>query len=563
MPSAIESTVTAVKTACVARLAAMAMVAMVAMSVSVSGCANLPQHVHRPVTTAYSQPERTPLGGLVQARRGTSRSTSGFALLDGVESAYTARMALIAAARQTLDLQYYAVHADGTTEQMLQALRDAARRGVRVRILLDDFNTSGRNAQVLRLGFEPQVELRLFNPLMGSRASMLSRIISSLGNLQRLQQRMHNKLFIADNAMGITGGRNLGDSYFGFGVASNFVDLDVLAAGSVVRDMSRSFDQYWNNPQAYPVQSLTTLAQLDALKDDASTLSQNPASAQKSVAPSGMAELALTAADTVVPDMTVTSAFADVPLNLQRLTLTWAPATLMVDKADKISADQDDEPDAQDTLIDGVLQLMDTARKDLLIVSPYFVPGERMLRAFAVIRARGVRVRVLTNSLASTDAPIAHAGYARYRERLLAMGVELFEMRSTPSGGLGIFGSSGNSRLSGSTLGSSRASLHSKALVVDSRLAVIGSMNLDLRSQLQNTEVALVIRSAAMAAAITGHIERTLGSGAYRLELGKRGLVWRSPDQANFPDDTDEPGVTVGLNLLVRVLGPLAPEEML
>ncbi|MDO8280410.1 MAG: phospholipase D-like domain-containing protein, partial [Burkholderiaceae bacterium] len=325
MPRTIETTVTAVRMACIGRMTTLA---VMALSVWASGCGSLPEHVYRPVTTAYPQPERTPLGSLVLARRGATRSSSGFALLDSVEPAYTARMALIAAARHTLDLQYYAIHADGTTEQMLQALRDAARRGVRVRILLDDFNTSGRNAQVLRLGFEPQVELRLFNPLAGSRASMLGRIVGSLGSLQRMQQRMHNKLFIADNAMGITGGRNLGDSYFGFGQASNFVDLDVLAAGSIVRDMSRSFDQYWNNSRAYPVQSLTTLAQLDALIGDASTSLQDSTSAPMFAPPASGAEITPMEADTVVPDMQATPAFADVPLNLQRLNLIWAPAVL-------------------------------------------------------------------------------------------------------------------------------------------------------------------------------------------------------------------------------------------
>ncbi|MDO8277168.1 MAG: phospholipase D-like domain-containing protein, partial [Burkholderiaceae bacterium] len=236
---------------------------------------------------------------------------------------------------------------------------------------------------------------------------------------------------------------------------------------------------------------------------------------------------------------------------------------LMVDRPDKISASEDDEPDAQDTLIDGVLQLIDSARTDVLIVSPYFVPGERMLKAFADVRARGVRVRVLTNSLASTDAPLAHAGYARYRERLLALGVEMFEMHSTPTVALRIFGSSGSSRLSGSTLGSSRASLHSKALVLDSRLAVIGSMNLDMRSHLQNTEVALVIRSPAVAAAITGQIERALGNSAYRVELSQGRMVWRSPNVASFPDTANEPDVSAGLQLLIELLGPLAPDEML
>ena len=178
-----------------------------------SGCASLPANTGRTSSQAFAEPASTRLGQLVQARRAQAgtRSDSGFYLLDGVEAALSSRLALIEGAQRTLDLQYYAIHADVSTEVLLQRVREAARRGVRVRILLDDFNTVGEDAQVLRLAFEPNVEIRLFNPLPGARGSMLGRIISSLHDVGRMQKRMHNKLFIADNAWGITVGLNLGD----------------------------------------------------------------------------------------------------------------------------------------------------------------------------------------------------------------------------------------------------------------------------------------------------------------------------------------------------------------
>src|SRR5690606_1770433 len=172
----------------------------------------------------------------------------GFMLLSGPQEAYGSRLALVEAAQKTLDLQYYAIHADASSARLLRGVVDAARRGVRVRILLDDFHSTGRNALVMRLAFEPHIEMRMFNPVAGPRNSMLGRLWGSLTDFSRVQQRMHNKLFIADNAMGVTGGRNLGDAYFGQGAGENFVDLDVLAAGPVVAELSRSFDQYWNNP---------------------------------------------------------------------------------------------------------------------------------------------------------------------------------------------------------------------------------------------------------------------------------------------------------------------------
>ena len=203
------------------------------------GCASLPANENRTPSTAFAQPDQTPLGQLAEQRRAQAgtRSDSAFALLDSVEIALTSRIALVDGARRSLDLQYYAIHADASTEVLLGNIREAARRGVRVRILLDDFNSVGEDAQVLRLAFEPNIEVRLFNPIAGPRSSVLARVMTSLHDVNRMQKRMHNKLFIADNAWGITGGRNLGDRYFGSGEKQNFVDLDVLAAGRIVRDM--------------------------------------------------------------------------------------------------------------------------------------------------------------------------------------------------------------------------------------------------------------------------------------------------------------------------------------
>lgn len=543
-----------------------------------SGCASLPANDQRSASTHFTQAEQTPLGQLVQARRAAAgaRSDSAFYLLESVDTAFTSRIALVDGATRSLDLQYYAIHADASTEVILQKLRDAARRGVRVRILLDDFNTVGADAQVLRLAFVPNIEVRLFNPLPGPRNSMLGRIVTSLHDANRMQKRMHNKVFIADNAWGITGGRNLGDRYFGSGDKQNFVDLDVLAAGRIVNDMSGSFDRFWNDPLAYPVERLLSQEDLDRLRKPEPAAPPQPGVAQVVEKP-----LPVNHSPTVLPSVTPVEAVqAERPgMDLRAVPLTWAPATLMVDKPSKVGPG-DDEVDAGDTVIDGLLQLMLQARRDVLIISPYFVPGPRMMAVYEQLRKNGVRVRVLTNSLASNDAPAAHAGYARYREDLLALGVELYEMRSDPEtasellGGSGSGKSGGSSSSGGGWFGSggpggskaatgSRASLHSKAVVIDGRLSVIGSMNLDLRSQIQNSEVALVIRSAALAQQATRQIESTLTSAAYRLERRDGKYFWRAPAGAPFPSEDEEPGASTKLKLLVKVIGPFAPDEML
>ena len=501
----------------------------------------------------------TRLGQLVQARaaRAGTRNDSGFALVGNAELAFPSRMTLIKAAQKTLDIQYYAIFADDTTERMFDALREAAGRGVRIRILLDDFNTSGKNAQVLKLAFEKNFELRLFNPLPGGRESMVLRIVSNLKDVARMQRRMHNKIFVADNAVAITGGRNLGETYFGQSKGTNFVDIDVLAAGRIARDLSRSFDQYWNNPLAYPVQSLMSVKEIEAMKPkpaaiSPSLLSTSPqAAADASGAPPAQALAAGADTPTALPDSA----------NLRLLTWTWAPSVLLVDQPSKIAADADDVAEAQETAVDGLLQLMSQAKTDLLIVSPYFVPGKVMMGQFAELRRRGVRVRVLTNSLASNDAPAAHAGYARYREALLAMGIELYEMRAEQEGTVRSFGS-GVGSTAGSK-GSSRASLHAKVVVMDGRLLVVGSMNLDLRSKLQNSEVAIVIRNRTLSRETTRMIEPALANGAYRVELVDGQLMWRAPQGSGLKDSTTEPDASLTLKLLLKLFGPLAPDEML
>ncbi|SFU99746.1 PLD-like domain-containing protein [Polaromonas sp. YR568] len=544
-----------------------------------AGCASLPSEVERPVSTALANPAETRLGALVAARaaKAGTRNDSGFALVGDAELAFTSRMTLIKAAQRTLDIQYYAIFADDTTERMFEALREAAGRGVRIRILLDDFNTSGKNAQVLKLAFEKNFELRLFNPIPGGRGSLMFRILGNLKDAARMQRRMHNKIFVADNAVAITGGRNLGETYFGQSEGTNFVDIDVLAAGRIARDLSASFDQYWNNPLAYPVQSLMTAEQIDALKlpppgpsknlDDPATLAATTQAAiAKSNADAATSVNSTTTTRTTTSPSGVTTTIAPLPdsADLRLLTWTWAPSVLLVDKPSKIAADADSTEESQDTAVDGLLQLMAQAKGNLLIVSPYFVPGERMMKGFAELRHRGVRVRVLTNSLASNDAPAAHVGYARYRKALLEMGIEIYEMRAEQEGSFSSFGSAALAGGStGGSTGGSRASLHSKVVVMDDRLLVVGSMNLDLRSQLQNSEVAIVIRNRAISAEATKLIEPTLAGGAYRVELEDGQLVWRAPQGSPLKDTRVEPDASWGLKLMLKLIGPFAPDEML
>jgi putative cardiolipin synthase len=560
-------------------------------------CAQLPEQVDRPVSVAIPSPNGTALEALVQQRRKSdgARFESGFLLLGGPPAAYGSRLALIEGAQKTLDLQYYAIHADASTGRLLRGIREAAGRGVRVRILLDDLHSTGRDALVLGLAFVPNIEMRLFNPLAGARGSSFARFFSSIGDASRIQQRMHNKLFLADNVLGVTGGRNLGDAYFGNALKGNYIDVDILAAGPIVQDLSRSFDSYWNNERAYPVQSLVKREELTAIREraeradreladesakalNAPPATQTPTPAEgepKPGAPPTPAQLA--------------RAWDEKPLDLRTARFVWAPAVMLADQPGKIPTDKganqtkapglvvsqpgdranssrraaaleasSDLAAGSDTVVEGLLQLIGQARNDLLIISPYFVPGRDMKQAFASARSRGVRIRILTNSLASNDAPVAHVGYSRHREDLLKVGVELYELRSEQASVSNAFGSGG----SGSP-GESRSMLHSKVLVLDGRLLVVGSMNLDLRSQLQNTEVALLVRSPELSRSASEQIERGMREGSWRVELNDGSLVWRAPEGSGLKDTTTEPDASLTLRLMLKLFGPLAPDQLL
>ncbi|HLS55981.1 MAG TPA: phospholipase D family protein [Zeimonas sp.] len=497
-----------------------------------AACASLPPPPDKPVTSALAQPGATALGAMSAAAAPNTRY-SGFRLLESGEDAFAALAALADRAQRTLDLQYYLMHDDASTRTLLRRVHAAAERGVRVRVLLDDLNTSGADDALLCLTAHPNIELRLYNPFPAGRFSTLTRVLASITDIRRINQRMHSKMFVADNAMAVTGGRNLGDAYFVKSPSSNFVDLDVIAAGPVVRSLSASFDQFWNSDLAYPVHTLVKKEPVCA----------GPVSATALPTPAGPAT-----DPPDVPATGLTEVFRD-----GRLQLSWVPAKVLADEPSKISP-EGEPPDPEEVIADDVIGLTRAARREVILISPYFVPGERGAAMFRDLRARGVRVRVLTNSLAATDAPIVHVGYARYRAELLAEGVELHELRNRlgrPRSRLGSFGSS-------------QASLHAKAMVVDRRILLVGSMNMDPRSELHNTELALVLRSQALSAQVVRLFEDVAASSSYRVEAmadGRLRWVGEAPDVPTV--EGSEPDAGIALKLLLKLLSPLAPDELL
>lgn len=523
-----------------ARFAGMA---ALAAGMALSGCASLPSGFDKPASTSLAPAvlADSRLLRTVAASR-PAPDASGFRLLPSGTDAFNTRVALARRAQHSLDVQYYLVHDDETGRALLRELQNAAARGVRVRLLIDDIATQTQDQTLLRLARQTNIEVRLFNPFAWGRSSLATRILSSLGDLKRVNHRMHNKSFIADNCMAITGGRNIGDEYFMHGSASNFIDLDVFAAGAIVGDLSDVFDRYWNSSYTYPVATLVRFDQ--ALADKAAQM-------MAAGAPATMLDAdGLVARDEPVapgsPSLTQ-------EIDAGRLRLEWAPARVVADDPSKVAGVSDT---TVGTTASGMLMsLMQGAQSEVTVVSPYFVPGKPGMALMRALHARGVRMAVLTNSLAATDAPLVHIGYAHYRPEMLALGVHLYEL--SPTGGQ----RTGKARV----FGSSRAKLHAKTAIIDRQSLFVGSINLDARSARENTEQGLIIQSPALAGEVLQMLTDDHGESAFRLQLGAdhHSIEWVGTDNGVETIFHDEPDASLWLRFGLWLLAPVAPEQLL
>jgi putative cardiolipin synthase len=496
---------------------------LLVLMLAISGCATLPKHVQKIPTVALPNPATTSLGRIVAGGE-VGRNLSGIRLLVSGEEALADLIALADHAERTLDVQYYIIHEDDSARILLQHVRLAADRGVRVRVLVDDLNTVGEDRRFMHLGAHANVEVRVFNPFPGGRSATWTRLLASVNDIPRINHRMHNKLCVADNALAITGGRNIGNEYFTRGQRSNFIDLDVVAAGTIVRELSSSFDAFWNSKYAYPIASLAS-----------------PVSAE-SASPQVLDRVA-------VPG----SNWLGAQLDSGHVQLTWVPATVLADGPAKIASET--SPDEEVTIANNLIALMRSAKQELIVISPYFVPGKDGVALFAKLVDQGVRIRILTNSLASTDSPLVHNGYSHYRVALLKLGVELSEVRPKL----------GQKRARFHPFRGSNASLHAKALVIDQKTVFIGSMNMDARSARTNSELGLVMRSADIARQVTSLLDDISADGSYKLQLADHGdrIEWSSGEPGSEMTWYNDPETTRLQRLVLKLVAPFAPEELL
>lgn len=479
-------------------------------------------------TVALDAATEGPLAGALIARLARHPDMTGVAPLADGADAFAARVLLADAAVSSIDAQYYIWQDDLTGLLLFDALRQAADRGVRVRLLLDDHGTSGVDGLLAGLNAHPMVDVRLYNPFNLRRFKMLSYGFDFF----RLNRRMHNKSFTVDGLVTVMGGRNVGDEYFGTGEAPLYVDLDVLAVGQIVPEAVADFDRYWNAPSVHPAGPIVgTIPQGDPI-------------------PSDVAAYRGTEQMEAYRERVETSKLVGRLAN-GTLDLEWTNVILVSDDPAKGEGEV-----PRDRLLAAQLtRAVGEIRERFDGISPYFVPGTRGTEQFAALAANGVQVRMLTNSLAATDVLPVHAGYAKRRRDLLKSGVELFELKRQVGegfdrGDIGLFGSSG-------------ASLHAKTFAVDGRRIYVGSFNFDPRSVHLNTEMGLLIDSESMAQSMHDGFNGGLGGLAWQVELTDGNLLWADPEMPEAAPLTKEPGTSLPRRIALAVIGWLPVEWLL
>jgi len=474
-----------------------------------SGCAQLPPRPPLQVESAIAAGTGTELDRLIVPAEQQHAGQSGFRLVSDGPEAMAIRARAACNAGRSIDVQTYIWHGDLVGRFLAQVILDAADRGVKARLLLDDMDGRAKNEGLAALDAHPNIEVRMFNPLP-SRAGSVAAAADLIGDAKRLNHRMHNKSWIVDNRIAIIGGRNLGDEYFGASAEVNFVDLDFALAGPVVRDASASFDRYWNSAAAYPI---AILSPNEVNEDLLTTLRENLAQSTEEAATSDFAKV-------LIAGNAVRRLFAgDWPM-------TWASSYRFVsDDPDKVTTDVDSH---NSNVLATLAPVVRGAQQDLTIISPYFVPRDDGTAGLVETAQSGKRVRILTNSLAANDVAAVHGGYARYRKKLLKGGVELWELKPSPG-----------SATTYSLFGSGGASLHTKGLAVDGSTVFVGSYNLDPRSTSLNTEQGVMVDSPVLARQFLALFDlQSSGQRAWRVSLVDGDLSW-TDGQQTFDSEPD------------------------
>ncbi len=431
---------------------------------------------------------------------------SGFYPLSEGMDALGARLRLLEMAEKTVDLQYFLMKNDTAGAVLTQALLGAADRGVRVRFLLDDVFTTSPDRTFLLMHQHPNIEVRLFNPI--SRQGF--KAFNYLGDFSEANRRMHNKSFTVDNSISIVGGRNIADEYFQLKTDSVFIDFDMLVLGPVVKDISSSFDQYWNHERAVPIEDVAKNKKEETLEevreDVAARLDEIYASVYEEALKSELLQ----------------------DLIANRRPFYAADARVVVDSPDKLINKIDP---AHMELANDLAEVMMSAEKEIILITPYYVPGDTGVDMVRQLVDRGVRMVIVTNSLASNNHVPVHGAYSRYRKDVIRAGAEVYETRANAA-----------RQLSSGEDGPDRLTMHTKAFLIDKRYLFVGSLNLDPRSIRINAEMGLLIDSPEMVDLLTRGAREILGAIAYRVIINEKNrLEWHTTIDGQEIVKTSEP----------------------
>jgi len=500
----------------------------------VAGCATLPPPPKdRVETAALTDTAGTRIGRAIAPGVAVNPGKTGIHGLPDPRDAFAARVLLAGAAERSLDAQYFIWNGDHVGYLLFQTLWQAAERGVRVRLLLDDLNTKGLDSTIAALDAHPNIEVRLYNPLVNRD----NRGLNFVTDFSRVNRRMHNKSFTADNQATVVGGRNVADEYFGAGTGLSFADLDVLAVGPAASEVSKEFDVYWNSVSAYPVTGFVAPPMPDSTARLEAKFAANRAD------PESIAYLEAVRTTPLVRD-----------LFDRKLAFEWAATEVVYDDPAK-TLDTTGRTDV--LLLPELLRKMGRPEQRLDIVSPYFVPGDTGTEQLVAVAKRGVTVRILTNSLAASDEKSVHSGYAKRRRDLLRAGVRLYEIKPTATKEA----SESSSRFgSGSSSG-----LHAKTLAVDSSRIFVGSFNFDPRSARLNTEMGVVVGNPVLAQGLTRFFDVDVPVLAYEVRLAADGnsLEWIERTTSGEKRHDTEPETHWSTRMGVQLLSILPIEWLL
>ena len=493
-----------------------------------AGCASAPLDYPKSESTAITTTDDTYLAqASLDWREEAPERDAFYPLTEGLD-AFGARLALIDKAERTIDAQYFMMKPDSAGLVFVTELMEAADRGVRVRLLLDDIFTTVDDSIFVLLNEHPNVEMRLFNPI--SRKGIYA--FNYIGHFSLANRRMHNKSLTVDNQLSIVGGRNIAEEYFQLEEGGEFIDFDSLAAGPIVREISASFDSYWNHQLAVPMDAFyddIDLTELESLRERMNTAMADVGDSVYAKAINSPLLLSLI-------DETLPTFIAD--------------ARMIVDDPQKLLEEVSQEQKIVATEIGKALL---AAENEVILFTPYFIPGKRGIEVIEQIRSNGVRVVLLTNSLATNNHTSVHSAYASYRKRVLKAGVELWEARANAA----------DIVLEDGTTESQQLTLHTKGIIIDRRYVFVGSLNLDPRSIDINTEMGVMIDSEPLAKlAVENSLDQIPGM-AYRLKLDEKDRIrWHATIGGQEVVETKEPNTSAWMRFKAWFL-KIAPEKQL